>query len=282
MIEPLRSDQALLDDIQACREQTDRFHVWWLGQSGFLVQWRGRHLLFDPYLSDALTRKYQDTDKPHVRMTKLAINPALLDCVDVVTSSHNHTDHLDAETLLPLRAANPQLEILVPAANRQFAADRLKLPPERLAAIDAGQSIELAGFKLHAVPAAHETVERDEIGRCRFVGYVAEFGPWAVYHSGDTMLFEGMLEALSPWQLDLALLPINGRAPERRVSGNLWGREAAQLAADAKARHVIPCHYDMFEFNTATPDEFVETCQQLGQAYSVLKTGERFSGPVIA
>ena len=40
-------------------------------------------------------------------MTARVIDPARLDIVDVVTSSHNHTDHLDAETLWPLLAANP-------------------------------------------------------------------------------------------------------------------------------------------------------------------------------
>ena len=46
-------------------------------------------------------------------------------------------------------------------------------------------------------------------------------------------------------------LPINGRAPERRVAGNLSGAEAARLAKSIGARLVIPCHYEMFEFNTA-------------------------------
>ena len=80
----------------------DHFDIWWLGQSGFLIQWNGSVLLFDPYLSDSLTKKYAETQKPHVRMSELVINPLLLNNIDIVTSSHNHTDHLDAETLIPL------------------------------------------------------------------------------------------------------------------------------------------------------------------------------------
>ena len=76
-----------------------------VGQSGYLVKWKGHRLLIDPYLSDSLTRKYAGTDKPHVRMTARVIAPEQLDFIDVVTSSHNHTDHLDAETLGPLLAA---------------------------------------------------------------------------------------------------------------------------------------------------------------------------------
>ena len=89
------------------------------------MQYKGRHLLIDPYLSDSLTRKYAATDKPHVRMTERAIAPERLDFIDVVTSSHNHTDHLDAETLGPLLRANPAMKLVIPEANRQFVAERL-------------------------------------------------------------------------------------------------------------------------------------------------------------
>lgn len=276
MIVPALSHDALLADIDAANMDHDRVRLWWLGQSGFLVQWNKRHLLFDPYLSNSLTTKYATTDKPHVRMTELAIAPARLDFIDVVTSSHNHTDHLDGETLIPLLEANPALTVLVPAANQTFAAERLRTEPTRLIPIDDGGSIEAAGLRIHAIPAAHETVERDEQGRCRFLGYVAEFGNWTIYHSGDTLLYEGMAERLRNWTIDIALLPINGRAPERRVAGNLWGREAAQLGKDVGARLVIPCHYEMFEFNTASPDELVAACQQIGQPFRVLRCGERF------
>ena len=277
MIEAKLKDDALLADIAAARDEADVLHVWWLGQSGFLLQFAGRHLLLDPYLSDSLTRKYADTDKPHVRMSELVIDPARLDFIDVLTSSHNHTDHLDGETLAALMQANPNVEIIIPEANRQFVADRLAVLPDCLRTLDAAQSLEAAGFQLHAVPAAHERVERDEAGRCKFLGYVVRCESWTVYHSGDTVLYDGMVERLREYSIDLALLPINGSLPERRVAGNLWGREAAGLAKDIGAKCVIPCHFDMFQFNTETPEEFVATCEEIGQPYRVLGSGERWS-----
>ena len=50
-----------------------------------------------------LTKKYAATDKPHVRMTERVVAPEALRDLAVVTSSHNHTDHLDAETLRAIR-----------------------------------------------------------------------------------------------------------------------------------------------------------------------------------
>jgi len=56
--------------------------------------------------------------------------------------------------------------------------------------------------------------------------------------------------------------------------------DAAHLAKDIGAKVVIPCHYDMFEFNTADPyEQFAPECEKIGQAYRVLKLGERFTYP---
>ncbi len=281
LIEAVQKDQVLLDDITS-RRHGGNLSIWWLGQSGFLVQWQGRHLLFDPYLSDSLTVKYAATDRPHVRMTEIAVDTARLEFVDLVTSTHNHTDHLDAETLLPLIAANPEMQLLVPEANRAFAAERLACDPAWLVGMVDGGHYEVAGFAVEGVPAAHEELEIDAEARHKFMGYVARCGEWTIYHSGDTMAYEGMEERLSGLGIDIALLPINGRAPERRVAGNLFGEEAARLAQAIGARVVIPCHYEMFEFNTASPEEFSRECERLGQGSRVLNCGERWSSEELA
>jgi L-ascorbate metabolism protein UlaG (beta-lactamase superfamily) len=86
-----------------------------------------------------------------------------------------------------------------------------------------------------------------------------------------------MVDLLKQWQIDVALLPINGRDPKRGVAGNLSGAEAAQLAKDIGANLIVPCHYDMFEFNTVSPDAFIQTSEAVGQKYCVLQSGERLS-----
>jgi L-ascorbate metabolism protein UlaG (beta-lactamase superfamily) len=271
LIRPLLAGDAFLADVRAASGPLD---LWWLGQSGFLVAWHGRHLLLDPYLSDSLTRKYAETDKPHVRMTERVIDPARLDFVEVVTASHGHTDHLDPDTLRAL----PQARLVAPAAHRELATERAGRSPT---GIDDGETVEAAGFAVTAVPAAHEEIERDAAGRMLHLGYVVRCGPFALYHAGDTVPYDGLaervLEAAGPGGIDLALLPINGRAPERRVAGNLDGAEAAAVAAELGARLAVPMHFEMFEFNTATPDAFVAACERLGVPYRVLRAGERLT-----
>lgn len=281
LVKPVLSGEEFLADVKASSQQADEFHLWWLGQAGFLLQWNGRHLLFDPYLSDSLTKKYAATDKPHTRMTELVIDPARLDFIDVVTSTHNHTDHLDHETLWPLMKANPNLQLVIPEANRAFAADRLKCDPAWPVGCDDGVTVMLDEFEITGLAAAHEEIEYDEAGRSKNLGYIVSFDDFTIYHAGDNKGFDGMAEELLALvgnrKIDVALLPINGRKPERRVPGNFWGHEAAKFAKDIGARLAIPMHYEMFTFNTETPDEFVATCEQLNQAFRVLKCGERLN-----
>ena len=232
-------------------------------------------MLFDPYLSDSLTNKYAETDKPHVRMTELCIAPGLLPDIDIVTSSHNHTDHLDGETLKPIFKTNPHASLVIPSANRAFVADRLGCEPCWPLGISAGQSVRIGGIKIHAVPAAHNDLKTDEMGRHHYLGYVAQLAGATIYHSGDTLWYEGLPQALQRFKIDLAILPINGNKPERRVAGNLSGDEAAKLAQTIGARLVVPCHYDMFTFNTETPELFIKTCETIDQPYQVLRCGEK-------
>ena len=281
MIKPVVQDDAFLADVK--RASADEFvvHLWWLGQSGFLIKYGNRYLLIDPYLSDSLTKKYTGTDKPHVRMSERVVDPARLDFVDVVTSSHNHTDHLDGETLIPLMRANPAMRIVTPAANRQFASERLGIDPATILAADEGKTINLADFLITGILAAHPQVDRDEQGRSKYLGYVIQAGRCTIYHSGDTLWNDAIVDRVKRFKVDISLLPINGDRPQRRVAGNLNGLEAARLAKAIGARMVVPCHYDMFEFNTASPDEFVRECREIGQAYRVLRAGERFSSSEI-
>ncbi|MFZ5819500.1 MAG: MBL fold metallo-hydrolase [Chloroflexota bacterium] len=276
MTKPILQDETFLADVRSA--PGERLNLWWLGQSGYLVQWQGHHLLLDPYLSDSLTKKYADTDKPHVRMTERVIAPEELDFIEVVTSSHNHTDHLDAETLLPLLQANPALMVIVPAANLDFAANRLQVRAERLTPIQAdGASVSSGPFTFHAIPSAHEALETDENDDHKFVGYLIEVGGKTIYHSGDACPYDGLESRLKKWNINLALLPINGRDPSRGVAGNFTGEEAAQLGKRVRAGLVIPCHYEMFEFNTVSPQEFIAAAQAIGCPYYILKAGERLS-----
>ena len=80
-----------------------------------------------------------------------------------------------------------------------------------------------------------------------------------------------MAEAVAPHGVDVAFVPINGK------HGNMDGADAARLAYEAGASIAIPCHHEMFRFNTASTSRFVAECVRIGQEYRLPRAGERIT-----
>ncbi|WP_411034028.1 MBL fold metallo-hydrolase [Shinella sp. BYT-45] len=239
--------------------------LYWLGQAGFVIDIAGRRLVVDPYLSDSLATKYRGTPYPHVRMMPAPIAPAALTHVDFVLCTHAHTDHMDPGTLPGLFAANPAAELIAPRAVRHAALERSGLDAARIRLVDAGERIALsAGLHVTPTRAAHETLERDEAGNHRFLGYGIAAAGVTLWHAGDTVPFDGQVGEVEPLRPDIALLPVNGRRPElseRGIAGNLTLREAVALARSVGASAMIAHHYGLFAFNTADPEEIDSTAK---------------------
>ena len=146
-----KKNDEFLSDVRSAPAGTDLLHLWWLGQSGFLLQYNGRFLLMDPYLSDSLTHKYDGSETPHVRMTERVVDPSRLGFVEVCTCSHAHTDHMDPDTLRPLLLANPGLQVVVPESTRDTASQRLGVDRARPIGMNSGEKRTVGGFALSAV-----------------------------------------------------------------------------------------------------------------------------------
>ena len=277
MIEPVRQGSELIEEILETQPSAGALVIWWLGQSGFLIKTESGILVIDPYLSEHLTRKYEGTSRPHVRMTRAPLRGADLEAVDLVLASHKHSDHLDPETLTGLLAASPNARLVLPESLVDHAR-ALGLPSHRCTGIDAGKVLERAGFRVRAVPSAHEQIDLDERGRHLYLGYVIETEGFRLYHSGDSLAYDGLADELGQKPFDVLFLPINGRDPGRGVPGNMTAAEAVDLAAVVRPRYLVPHHYDMFTFNTIAVEVFEAEARRLPLEIEprILRCGERW------
>jgi L-ascorbate metabolism protein UlaG (beta-lactamase superfamily) len=275
LIQPVMQGSQLAEEIRATVPSAGGLCVWWLGQSGFVVKSRFGTLVIDPYLSDSLARKYAGTSRPHDRLTACPILPNQLGEVDPVLSSHKHTDHMDPETLVPLMGANPRAELAVPEALIHHV-EKMGVPARRLMGLDGGWTLERAGFFVRAIPSAHEALDTDANGRHLYLGFVVEADGARLYHSGDSVAYDGLVGNLGSDPFDVLFLAINGRDPARGVPGNMTADEALELAAIVNPRFVVPHHYDMFAFNTVPVSSFEDEAARLPASVrpAVLQCGE--------
>ena len=233
----------------------------WLGQAGFVVAAGDTVALVDPFLSPYRGRAYES-----------ALTPADATDIDLVLVTHEHVDHFDAEAAPAIAAASPAAVFVVPAPIVDMVSE-VGVPPDRVVGVQPGDRLDLAGIAIHPVPARHGVTMDDAYGfgeelsggLVRFLGYVVEAGGVRLYHAGDTIHYAGMEARLADMRIDLAMLPINGRDPEREsrdIVGNLNEREAAWLAREIRADLLVPMHYDLFARNRGYPSLLMHSIER--------------------
>lgn len=281
MIAPVQKNEEFLADFHEADKVTGAFHLWWLGQSTLLIKWDGRSLLFDPYLSDSLSRARKGTDSPLTRISERVIDPLQLTGIDLVACSSLEPDRLDPETILPLRAGNPNLKLILPAGSAREAEEMLGSAAPPFLPVSAGTFVSHNSFDLHGIEAATPKIHRDQNGRSRQLGYLASFGSFAIYFSGATVWHTHLVKQVRRWPVNLAILPVSGEVKSGESGDSLNGFEAAALAKAISASIVVPCDYDLFEEVNASTEEFSSCCNRLGQRSRILKIGQRMTmGPV--
>jgi L-ascorbate metabolism protein UlaG (beta-lactamase superfamily) len=110
---------------------------------------------------------------------------------------------------------------------------------------------------------------------------IVRVGGVTICHTGDTVMYDGLVERIRDNQVDMLLAPINGRdyfRTRRDIIGNLSAREAADLAAAAGVRLLIPTHWDLFSGNAENPGHLFEYLARFHpeQPCHYMARGERF------
>jgi L-ascorbate metabolism protein UlaG (beta-lactamase superfamily) len=273
-------DSDLGSRLSAWRPPQDAVGIVALGQAGFALRSGDDLVLVDPFLSP----------RPE-RLIAPIVDPRRLSGVRVVLATHEHGDHLDLPTWAALAEASPAARFIVPEPLLPLVAGA-GIPDDRVTGARIGLPIEVGAVRATAVPARHAVGIADgySLGDARaprFVGYVVEIDGVRLYHAGDTLADERITSAVSGYHPDIALLPINGRDPEREgrgIVGNLSPDEAARVARDLGVALAIPMHFDTIRGNEGPPDAFVRAMRRHhpGASVWVPVTGAAFVWPTRA
>jgi L-ascorbate 6-phosphate lactonase len=228
--------------------------VTWLGQAGFRLDLGGSSLVVDPWVS------------PHENRLIPAPPPDLAaDGATGLLITHEHFDHLDLDFLPAFLQHAPTATVVVPEALAGLVEE--VVPKSQIVTVNPQDVVEVGGIEIDVVPAIHGVTMDDAYGDGsslgegpRFVGYVFRGTP-SVYVAGDTIVTDDVANALSRLEIDVAMLPINGRDAEREaqgIVGNMDAGEAVELALAIGATRLIPYHWDGYAGNTVQPGTVVD------------------------
>jgi L-ascorbate metabolism protein UlaG (beta-lactamase superfamily) len=144
---------------------------------------------------------------------------------DVIFITHAHADHFQPQEIE--RLSKDGTSIVAPSdVAKELSGDVTPVAP--------GDSIEVSGIKVQAVPAYNVHPDRLEYHpkANRWVGYILELRGTTYYHAGDT----DHAPELDDVSADVAFLPIGG-------TYTMEPREAAGLAKSISPQIAVPMHY---------------------------------------
>ena len=137
----------------------------------------------------------------------------------------------------------------------------------------SGDKIDLAeDVSVSVIASAHERIKTNEAGQHHFLGYTLRFGRFTVYHAGDCAPYAGLEEKLRDTNIDLAMMPVNGRdeyRTSRGIVGNFTFDESFELCRHLNIPLMMCHHFGMFDFNTVDPDVLTGRIDELGAGESV-------------
>ncbi|MCL4449466.1 MAG: MBL fold metallo-hydrolase [Actinobacteria bacterium] len=160
------------------------------------------------------------------------------DPADVILITHAHFDHYSPEDIEKVQ--RDKTIIVAPA-------DIAKELSGNIVPIAPGDSKEVSGIKIQAVPAYNTLEERLEFHpkKNKWVGYLIELGGVTYYHAGDT----DHAPELSDIQTDIAFLPIGG-------TYTMDVPQAAGLARAINPQLAVPMHYGFVVGASSDADAF--------------------------
>ena len=266
------SGESLIQRIDELEVSLNGLGFYGLGQVGVVIKGPDGVIYVDPYLTD-----YGGSEERLPRNFPPPIEPADVTNATHVLITHAHVDHFDPETLGLLARSSPQAHFYGP-----YTCDFSEVveTPERVTVPKVDEAYAAGDARVTAIPSAHTELEQSEHGYPYF-GYVIEWNGVTVYHTGDTVIYDGLIERLRRWSIDVAFIPINGRdyfRTSQDIIGNTDFREAAELAETLDVRVVIPTHYDLIPGNTQNPAYFVDYLYRLNpnRRHHFLRPGELY------
>lgn len=225
----------------------------WFGHSSYFIQLDGKKMLVDPVLSGSATplpfgtKAFKGTDiYSHEDLPE----------IDYLFISHDHWDHLDYETVVPLK---DKVKTVICGLGVGAHLERWGYDSARIIERDWFEKIELEdGFIVHTTPARHFTGRGFFRNRALWLSFVLQTPSMKIFMGGDSgydVHFAEIGEKFGPF--DLAILE-NGQYDRKWQYVHLLPDQILTVVQELKAKRVLPVHSGKFVLANHPWDEPLE------------------------
>ena len=220
----------------------------WIGHSTFLINLEGTMILTDPVFSEKIGISVLGlTTVGLPRFVPPALSIRELPPIDLILVSHAHMDHYDIPSLRKLPRGLPTIL----ARDTTEFVDGIGF--SQLQELDWGQTAEVEGVRIEAVPAKHWGRRFPWDHDRGYDGFLLTKHKRRLLFGGDTAYTERLPAALNGHPLDVAILPIGGYNPY--IANHASPEQAWDLYHEMRARYLIPMHWRTFRMSRERPFE---------------------------
>jgi len=266
------------DAISQFRQLNGGNSITWLGHATFLIRLNGMTILTDPFLTEFASPLWEFGPRRYVQP---GISLDNLPPIDMVVVSHNHFDHLDAETVESLQGKE-KIHVFVPLGLKPFFKDRGYTNVEEL---DWKQSSSYGGIDLTALPVVHFSGRGlNDKNKTLWCSWSISSQSGKVFFSGDTSysptIFKTIGKEYGPY--DLGIVSIGAYKTRKHVpASHLTPEEAVKVAVETNSNIAVAMHWGTIELSDEPPWEppvrFKKAAQDNGISFDqtwVMKIGE--------
>ncbi|WP_245652264.1 MBL fold metallo-hydrolase [Rufibacter tibetensis] len=243
-------------------EVPSSYAAYWLGHSTAIIELDGYRVLMDPVFENA-------GPLPMIaqRMSVSPLQREELPEVDIVIITHDHYDHLEAETIKFL--ADKNIKFIAPLA----VGARLQgwgVPKDKITELGWNQTVTHGSLKITACPTVHYSGRSyNDRNKTLWASYVIKGEKKNLYWSGDTGYGEHFKEIGRKYgPFDLAFIEIDAWS-KGWPNTHLFPEQVIKACQDIDAKLLFPIHYSTFDLALHPWDESINMVAELASQNNI-------------
>lgn len=226
----------------------------WLGHSSFYLQLNGKKILIDPVFSEyGSPIKFVNSAFEGTTIFSLEDFPA----IDYVLISHDHYDHLEADTVKKL--AHTNTKFICPLGVGYYLSS-WGIKTDNILEGDWNTSFVLDTLTINILPARHYSGRGLKKNQTLWSSFLIDTGTTKIYYTGDTGYGKHFAQIGNTFNnIDYVIGDV-GQYNYRWTFIHMIPERASSVLNDLKAKFFIPCHIGKFALSDHS---FVEPFERL-------------------